>query len=461
MKWALPFWFLFSSLQLMSSEGLESSLFPNDKKVNTDAVIIYKDGKILYETYARGYCKDSKHLSWSMAKTISGILIGQSVDDGFLRLENKLARYFPDYKGSATILDFLQMSSGVNFKEEYSGIPVNAGVTEMLYLKGPQQGFAEYVMKRPLRKEKPGNYFYYSSGDTNVLMNVLKKQMSQGEYNNYPWNKFFNPLEINATFEQDGRGTFVGSSYIYMSPRDYLQIGKLLVKKGEYKGKQIIPPWYFKLMTKVSPGVMKNPLKGTSKTRAYSVQVTTNQPIVDRSLPPEYPGLPADSLMLIGHQGQLVIASPSQNLVIIRVATDEGAAFKRDKFFQEINKIIRSRGLDLKVASETHKEMYQNYKKADKEKTILSVREKFDRAKAFRFVPRFLQRFTAKEYCSCLYVAKRTIHECAKDLKVSLPYMPIIKSQKGEVSVSALSGIGLFFPSKAQFISKKLGCTLE
>src|SRR6476620_7908766 len=54
------------------------------KKANTDAVIIYKDGKIVYEYYAREYSPTVKHLSWSTAKTMSGILIGIAESEGLL-----------------------------------------------------------------------------------------------------------------------------------------------------------------------------------------------------------------------------------------------------------------------------------------------------------------------------------------------------------------------------------------
>ncbi len=447
--------FLSLSSNLFAS-GMSSVLFSGEKGVNTDAVIIQKDGEIIYEKYARGYDKNSKHLSWSTAKTIAGILVGQAIEDGKLKYGEKLSKTFPDFQGNATILDVLQMSSGIKFKEGYSGIPVNMDVTKMLYLKGPKKGFGPFTLDKPLNGKVPGDYFYYSSGDTNILMEVLKKKMSKEEYDAYPWTRFFTPLGIDATFEQDSKGTFVGSSYIYMTPRNFLKIGALIMNKGVYKGKQIIPTRYFDKMSELAKGVEKEALEGTSQTRAYSMQVTTNLPITGRGLAPEYKDLPSDSILLIGHQGQLVIASPSQKLVIVRLATDKGRSFRRKDFFSEVKSLIKSKGGSLETASETHASLYKSQKKTKENKKENPAWYEY------AYVPKLLRSLAAKEYCSCIFVLKRSKKQCREDLKASIPIIPFltnfIKKKSKRYVTAHLTSAAIF--SKAVYVNDKVGCRL-
>jgi CubicO group peptidase (beta-lactamase class C family) len=331
------------TLHAATAEQELTQLLTQTKNVNTDAVIIYKDGKVLYQMYAREYSPTKKHLSWSMGKTFSGVLIGQAVEDGLLNYNDHVRKYYPGLKSEGRIIDFLGMGSGVKYLEDYTGIPSNVDVTKMLYTDGPKVGNANYVTSLPARTEAPGQHYYYSSGDTNVLMGVLQKSIgNQKTYNNYPWQKIFNPLGItDVTFEQDIKGTFVGSSYIYMSPPDYLKVGKLFMQKGVWNGKQIIPIDYFNLMNTVNDGVKNN--LDAADIDAYSVQVRTNQPIPSRGLPSQFGELPLDSLIFLGHQGQYIVTSPSENLVIVRLGMDKKSLDKH-KFFAAVKKLILAKG---------------------------------------------------------------------------------------------------------------------
>ena len=67
----------------------------------------------------------------------------------------------------------------------------------------------------------PGTRFRYSSGDSNVLAAALRGMVGEQAYADYPWTALFEPLGIHsAVWERDGAGTFVGSSYAYLSARD-------------------------------------------------------------------------------------------------------------------------------------------------------------------------------------------------------------------------------------------------
>jgi CubicO group peptidase (beta-lactamase class C family) len=443
------------------AEGELSSVLDDPSKgVNTDALLVMRDGKILSESYGRGYDADTKHLSWSMAKTVAGILVAQEIDRGTMSLTSPLRTYLPEVQSPARIVDVLQMSSGIAFNEEYSGVPVTSDATRMLYMDGPKTGFAAFAAKLPPRTDaKPGEHFYYSSGDTNLLMGALRNVApTQQAYDAIPFERFFRPLGIShATFEQDSKGIFVGSSYIYLKARDFAKIGSLLVERGKLGGQTIIPEWYFDLMSRVAPGAASNPLPGTSRTRAYSSQVTTNLPIPSRGLPSEYADLPTDALLMIGHQGQLVVASPSQKLVIVRLAMDKGSAFDRKQFFAKVVRLVEAKSGPLLTA---RKENPAQYEGAAAPPAADDAAEKA-RIADYLKVPHLIRALAAKEFCSCIKVVGRSEEECKDDLRVSLPVLPRLRVNDEDGSVSAVLGTGLFGKkSIAVYRGPELGCTL-
>lgn len=453
--------FYINQTSFASDESIKEHL--QGKGIKTDVFVVIKDGKTLFEYYARGYNPNVKHLSWSMAKTIAGILIGQAVEDGYLNYSDKIKTYIPHYQSEATVLDLLQMSSGIKFKEEYFGIPVTSSVTNMLYLKSEEMGVQDYLSTLTQRVDtNPGQHFYYSSGDSNTLMEVLKISISQKSkklYKNYPWERLFNPLGMpNVTFERDLKGTFIGSSYVYATPSEFIKIGQLLMNKGAWDGKQVIPVDYVKLMNTVAPGVEKVALEGTSQTRSYSVQLTTNLPIKGRNLPSEYADLPEDALLMIGHQGQFIIASPSQKLVILRLSMDK-AKYDRKPVLKAVSEFIKSKGLNYVTVRDHMKEsedkitenpVQLNAKKSEKLKIS-------DYAK----VPRLMMTLAAKEYCSCRFVVKRSRKWCIDDLKSSLPVVPVLIVSSKAKKVAALLGAGISGRyAIAEFHGEKFGCTV-
>jgi CubicO group peptidase (beta-lactamase class C family) len=441
--------------------SLEKALSGETEGVNTDAVIVVKDGDVLYESYRRGYDASKKHLSWSMAKTVAGILVSQAVAARRIGFDDPVSIYLPEFGRKETrIRDLLQMSSGVEFREEYSGVPVNSDATRMLYLRGPRVGFGAYVAGlAPRENAKPGEHFYYSSGDTNLLMEILRRdEPSREKYSRSPFQSFFEPLGItDAAFEQDTRGTFVGSSYVYLNLRDYARVGALLMHGGVGPTGRIIPESYFELMNEVAPGVQKEALAGTSRTRAYSSQITTNRPISGRSLPSEYADLPTDALLMIGHQGQLVVASPSQKLVIVRLAMDKGSSFDRKAFFGSVVELIRANGRTIVTARDERPGDYAVPAKT----TAPAASGEGPGIADYLKVPQLIRALAAKEYCSCIYLTGRTAEECKADLKVSLPVLPRIIVDEKQKTVRTVLGTGLARKASiAAFRGPRLGCTL-
>ena len=204
------------------------------KGFRTDSVIIIKEGHIVGEKYARGYTEKMPHLSWSVAKAFVNTLMGIAEKDGLLKKEDSASKYFPvldtKEKKEITLAHLLTMSSGLDWNEGYEASPLNSSVIQMLYTLG-RKDMATYTAERPL-KYKPGTYLYYSSGDSNLLLGALKNILKE-KYDSYPEEKLFKKIGMkNVTFEKDKSGNFVGSSYVYATPRDYAKFGYLYLNGG-------------------------------------------------------------------------------------------------------------------------------------------------------------------------------------------------------------------------------------
>ncbi|AZZ36881.1 hypothetical protein CIK05_08790 [Bdellovibrio sp. qaytius] len=424
-----------------------TALLKDTAKTKTDAVLIYKDGKMIYEYYDREYTPNTKHLSWSAAKTMTGILIGIADSEGLISINDPVQKYFPTIKTSARVIDLLQMSSGISFKEVFEGLPFNLDLTNMMYLAGQPQGYVSYMLNNPLSETgAPGEYYNYSSGDVDLLMGILQKAIgNQKVYNNYPWAKLFNPLGINATFEQDIKGTFVGASYIYMSPLDFLKVGQLIMNKGEWNGRQIIPAKYFELMNIVAPGVQIKVQKGNLENKAYSVLAVTNLPIAGRNQPSAYNDLPLDALIMYGFQGQIIVASPSQKLVVVRLAMDE-RDMDRLTFYAGVKKFILDKGLPYETVDGAPAVSNWLFGSEPNDRPIVSF-------------PQLLRAYAAKEFCSCVFVTGRSEDICKDDVSGLFKVIPELKIEGRLVKAQILFDI-FGSVAMAEYRGKKQGCIL-
>jgi CubicO group peptidase (beta-lactamase class C family) len=211
------------------------------KGIRTDGVVVVRNGKIVLEKYARGYTQDTPHLIWSAAKSMTSALVGIAISEGKFSLKDPAHNYYPSLKegmkAEITVEHILQMSSGLDWNEGYEASPLDSSVIAMLYTAG-RANMPHFAAGFQLRY-RPGSRWYYSSGDTNMLSGILRKTMTEDEYQNYPWAKLFEPIGMKkVTFERDRAGHFVGSSYVYAPPRELAKFGFLYLNDGKWNGKE-------------------------------------------------------------------------------------------------------------------------------------------------------------------------------------------------------------------------------
>ncbi|WP_199350928.1 serine hydrolase domain-containing protein [Haliangium ochraceum] len=289
----------------------------------TNALLIVKDGVIVYERYARGYDRDSRLLTWSVSKSLANTLIGVAVAEGKLDLNAPAAQYYEplarDGLAAIRITDLLRMSSGIDWHESYEGAPFFSSVIAMLYGRG-RRDMPAFVASHDMA-HAPGSRWLYSSGDTNLLMAALKSTMSESEYALYPWRALFERIGMRSVvWERDGRGTFVGSSYLYATARDLARWALLMMHDGVWNGERLLPEGWLRYSLTPAPGFVRN-ARGVSES-VPGAQLYTNRALGEREVPAPWPSLPADAFGASGHWGKLVTVVPSLDLIAVRMGDD-------------------------------------------------------------------------------------------------------------------------------------------
>lgn len=306
---------------------------PNESP-HTDGLVVIKDGRLVYERYDPAYGPRTPHILWSASKSVIATLLGIAVAQGKLHLDDRLATFFPgpatesgpqrDHYALITIRDLLQMAANFDWQEDYGTAPdpTKSNALEMLYGSG-HADMAAYTMDRPQAPDGPGKHWVYNSGVSNVLAAVLAKVWPDHS-SDYPWTMLFDRLGMrNVSFERDGSGTFIGSSYVFMTPRDMARLGYLYLTGGMWKGDRVLPADWPQFVSTIGDAVLssKTELSDITSDGLYGGGFWLNGRIRQmRSL--LYPHAPPNIYFASGHFGQLIFILPSQNMVVARTGWD-------------------------------------------------------------------------------------------------------------------------------------------
>ena len=293
--------------------------FGNEQK-NTDytaanrAFLIAVDGKIIAERYADGFSKETPFLSWSMAKSITATLVGAAVLQGYIDVNNLAPA--PEWEGDParseiTWNDLLRMQSGLAFEEVYEDPKSDAN--QMLFASRDTSAVAA---NRP-RIHPAGEHWSYSSGTTNLISKLLRQtlELHDVNYHSFARNTLLDPIgAASATMEPDASGTFVGSSFIYATARDWARLGQLYLQDGVWDGERLLPEDWSEYVRSATP----------ASNGQYGAHFWLNLP-GENGRAKWIEGLPDDVYIMAGHEGQYVFIIPSKNTVIVRLGITRGA----------------------------------------------------------------------------------------------------------------------------------------
>jgi CubicO group peptidase (beta-lactamase class C family) len=273
---------------------------------NTVAFLIIKNDTIQYEKYWDKYDAASIVPSFSIAKSITSILIGCAIDDELIQSVNEpITNYIPELKKNGfekiTIEHLLQMTSGLKFNESYFN-PFRDAAT---FYYGTNLRKAITKMKL---KSEPGKKFDYVSGNSQILGLVLERALKTKTITAYLEEKLWKPLgmEYDASWSLDKKNNGLEKTFccINARARDYAKIGRLYLNKGKWNNKQIISEEWVNQSTKIDT------TNGSAGYYQYQWWLPTN----------------TGDFMAEGILGQYIYVNPKKKIIIVRLGKNEGKA---------------------------------------------------------------------------------------------------------------------------------------
>jgi CubicO group peptidase (beta-lactamase class C family) len=293
-------------------------------------VVIVYDGRIIAERYAPGITQDTALLGWSMTKSVTNALVGILVKEGKLSL--KAPAPVPEWqspgdpRGAITLDQLMRMSSGLKFQEEYTVNP-RADVPRMLFAEFDT---AAYAANKPLAVP-PDSRWEYSSGTTNIISRIVRQTVggTDSNYFAFPHRVLFDKIGIfSAVIEPDPSGTFVGSSFMYATTRDWARFGLFCLQDGVWNGERILPEGWMAYSTTPTPMAPQG---------EYGAHFWLNAGKAGNSKDRWMPKVPTDMYTLSGFEEQYVTMVPSEKLVIVRLGLSlPDNAWDQEQFIADI-----------------------------------------------------------------------------------------------------------------------------
>lgn len=314
-------------------------LFTKPGLGETRAVVVMVGGTLAAERYGPGYDKNTRFISWSMAKTVTGVLIGMLVSDGLLALDEPapvpLWQRPGDPRAEITLRHLLQMRSGLRHTEA-GDPPYESSEVRMLFLDG-RDNMAKWAEEQPLEAE-PGKKFEYSSNTSVILADIAARALTTSDkpdarrkaVADYLQQRLFGPLGMTSMVpEFDASGTLIGGSLMHATARDWAKFGEFLRLKGRAPaGEQLVPSRWVEAMVTPSP-----------RSSQYGFQIWLNRPVPKGEESSLFPDRAPKSLFsLIGHMGQYVLVSPSQRVTLVRLGHSDSE--ERPRMLQQAADVL-------------------------------------------------------------------------------------------------------------------------
>jgi CubicO group peptidase (beta-lactamase class C family) len=294
---------------------------------NARGVAVVHRGRLLVLRTAPGFAAGTPLHGWSMSKTVNGMLMHKLSVDTQLSLDSAVVDAFSparepawvaswrkDERRNIKVSDLLYMRDGLASTEDYDPW---GSVPRMLW---GQPDVAAFAAQSPAQAA-PGARWRYLSATANLMAGVARGRfISDADYWAYPTKALFEPIgATSALLETDSNGNWVGSSYLWASTGDWARLGQLMLNDGRWGDTQVLPPGWLKLAG--------TPSTAQGEGQGYGAHTwLIGNPVAGECK--GYVGVPADTVAMMGHWGQVVATVPSREAVIVRL----GWTFKHSQF---------------------------------------------------------------------------------------------------------------------------------
>ncbi len=293
----------------------------------TRAVLIVQGGRIVVERYGEGFSRDTRLISWSVAKSITHGLIGAAVLQGRVNIDAPLGSPHwrqGDARAAITWRQFLTMTDGMAWREIEAESVIDNDSARMLFGQGRRDS-ARYAANQRI-VHAVDTHWNYNSGGSVLLSDALTRAIAPDPQNPNDrrarmraWMdaSLFDVIGMHPVVQFDPQGTYYGSSQIYATARDFARFGLLYLRDGVWDGRRVLPEGWVDFARTPGPDADSDvygahwwltPPQGTGRPMRAT--------IAD-------PGL-SDSFSAQGHEGQLIVVVPSKDLVMVRLGRFDG-----------------------------------------------------------------------------------------------------------------------------------------
>jgi len=294
---------------------------------NTRAVAVVQNGRLLLAKESDAIRPSVALHGWSATKTVAAMLLYKRAAEVGLDFATPVVDAFPsgrepawvaqwlqDDRRNITVADLLYMRDGLDDDEGYG--PAGA-VLQMLYIAPDMAAWAaDHPASHPA-----GTYWQYLSATANILAAITRGQFATDqEYWDYSRKALYEPIGMTSgSLATDLAGTWVGSSYQWASVRDWARLGQVMLDDGRWGSTRVLPAGWLKFAS--------TPAMPSGEGHGYGAQSwLLGDPVAGECR--ANPGVPADTIAMEGHWGQLVAMVPSRKAVIVRL----GWTFNSDAF---------------------------------------------------------------------------------------------------------------------------------
>ena len=264
----------------------------------TNAFLVIRGGKITYEKYFNGKTASTILPSYSVAKTMTSLVIGQLIDEGKIKESDTFVSILPEFKADSSfdqvkIKDLLDMNSGIGVSDNYPTGPSGWGVAIAQMYATTDMNF--FMKNNRKMAEKPGTYPEYRSVNTQMLGLIIQKVTGNklaDEFSDRVWKKV--GADYDATWNVDKVGGHEKAFCCFnAAARDYARVGLALMSGSP---KIASTSWKARL---------SNPIVKLDYGWGYGAQMWH-----------PYPGI---NLML-GLHGQYIYQDKANNTVIVKLS---------------------------------------------------------------------------------------------------------------------------------------------
>lgn len=279
----------------------------------TDALLVLQGGETRYELYGPDHGPATRHVSWSMAKSVTHALVGAAVLHDGLDIDRPVS-VLPT--AGLTLRHLLTLTDGLPWDEARQPAAIASDASRLLFGEG-RLDVARFAASRPGKRKAPGTTWNYSTGAYHLIARELTARLfpalghppeRRAAMADWMRRRLFEPAGMpGALFEFDPQGTFYAGSLMWATTWDFAALGALYLNDGVVSDRRILPEGWTRFAR--TPTVEPTYGAGWWLEGAHGPNAG----------PALLGGSPADAFHARGLDGQLILVVPSRRLIVVRL----------------------------------------------------------------------------------------------------------------------------------------------